>query len=109
MFSVARTLMQPCPINISKEMFNDNLNLLLIAADNKNNYVVIKDFDKFMHNQTKHEPRKHFCMYCLQCFISEEVISTHQTPSVYWAVKEIVANCSLRHTKSTQIVVTVLS
>ena len=27
-----------------------------------------------MYNQTKHKERKHFCMYCLQCFSSEKVL-----------------------------------
>ena len=30
-----------------------------------NHYVLIKDFNNFMFNQTKHEHRKHFCFYCL--------------------------------------------
>ena len=31
-----------------------------------------------MYNQTKHKCRKHFCMYCLQCFSSERVLTTHK-------------------------------
>ena len=31
-----------------------------------------------MYNQTKHEHRKHFCTYCLQCFSSETVLSNHK-------------------------------
>ena len=27
-----------------------------------------------MYNQSKHKERKHFCMYCLQCFSSERVL-----------------------------------
>ena len=42
-------------------------------------YVLIKDFNKFMYNQTKHEHRKHFCMYCLQCFSSEDVLNKHRS------------------------------
>ena len=37
-----------------------------------------KDLNKFMYNQTKHEHRKHFCMYCLQCFSSERVLTNHK-------------------------------
>ena len=41
-------------------------------------YVLIKDFNKFMYNQTKHEHRKYFCMYCLQCFSREDVLAEHK-------------------------------
>jgi len=59
---------QKCPIYISKEKFEDHLNLLLITNEEKQHYVLIKDFNQFMYNQTKHEHRKYFCMHCLQCF-----------------------------------------
>ena len=64
---------QPFPINISKETFEDQMNLLLISKDEKKHYVLIKDFNAFMYNQSKHKERKHFCMYCLQCFSSETI------------------------------------
>ena len=52
--------------------------LLLITEGGNKHYVLIKDFNKFMFNQTKHEHRKHFCMYCLQCFSSERVLNNHK-------------------------------
>ena len=30
-----------------------------------------------MYNQTKHKNKKHFCMYCLQCFSSERILANH--------------------------------
>ena len=68
---------QPFPIHISKETFEDHINLLLITEDEKKHYVLIKDFNAFMYNQTKHKERKHFCMYCLQCFSSERIFANH--------------------------------
>ena len=68
---------QPFPINISKETFKDQMNLLLITKDEKKHYVLIKDFNTFMYNQSKHKERKHFCMYCLQCFSSERILANH--------------------------------
>ena len=68
---------QPFPINISKETFEDQMNLLLITKDKKKHYVLIKDFNAFMCNQSKHKERKHFCMYCLQCFSSERILANH--------------------------------
>ena len=46
---------QPCPIHISKETFENQVNLLLITEDEKQHYVLIKDFNAFMYNQSKHK------------------------------------------------------
>ena len=69
---------QPYPIFVSKEKYERQMNLLLITEDENKHYVLIKDFNRFMFNQTKHEHRKHFCMHCLQCFSSEEVLNNHK-------------------------------
>ena len=68
---------QPFPIHIFKETFKDQMNLLLVTEDEKKHYVLIKDFNVFMYNQTKHKNKKHFCMYCLQCFSSERILANH--------------------------------
>ena len=65
---------QPFPIHISKETLKDQMNLLLITKDERKHYVLMKDFNSFMYNQSKHKERKHFCMYCLQC---ETILSNH--------------------------------
>ena len=59
---------QPFPIHISKEKFEDQMNLLLITKDEKKHYVLIKDFNTFIYNQSKHKNKKHFCMYCCNVF-----------------------------------------
>ena len=69
---------EPYPIYISKEKFNDMLNLLLITKGKEQHDVLIKSFNKFMYNQTKRRERKHFCRYCLQCFKSEIVLNNHK-------------------------------
>ena len=69
---------QSYPVYISKEKYEDHIELLLITKYETKHYVLIKDFNKFMFNQTKHEHRKHFCMYCLQCFSSERVLNNHK-------------------------------
>ena len=46
---------QAFPIYISKEKFDNQMNLLLIAKDEKKHYVLIKDFNAFMYNQSKHK------------------------------------------------------
>ena len=69
---------QNFPIYISKEKHQVHMELLLIIEGENKHYVLIKDFNKFMFNQTKHERRKHFCMYCLQCFSREDVLTEHK-------------------------------
>ena len=69
---------QKFPIYISKEKYQDHMELLLITEGENKHYVLIKDFNKFMFRQTKHEHKKHFCMYCLQCFSREDVLTEHK-------------------------------
>ena len=69
---------QPYPIYVSKEKYEDHMELLLITKDENKHYVLIKDFNKFMRKQTKHNEKKHFCMHCLQCFSSEGVLNNHK-------------------------------
>ena len=59
---------QPFPIHISKETFEDQMNLLLITKDEKKHYVLIKDFNAFMYNQSKH--RKGSTSACIVCNVS---------------------------------------
>ena len=73
---------QPYVIYVSKEKFNSCLNLLLITEGEVGHYCLLKDFNKFMYNQTKHKGRKHFCMYCLQCFSSERVLNNHKVDCI---------------------------
>ena len=54
------------------------MELLLITENENKHYVLMKDFNRFMRHQTKHNERKHFCMHCLQCFISESVLNNHK-------------------------------
>ena len=73
---------QRYPIYLSKEKFYHCLNLLLITEGDKKHYCLLKNFNKFMHNQTKNNGRKHFCMYCLQGFSSERVLNNHKVDCI---------------------------
>ena len=53
------------PIYMSKQNYNEVLNLLLITEGEKKHYLLIKDFNRMMYNKAKHQHRKHFCMHCL--------------------------------------------
>ena len=65
------------PIFISKQHNKDVLNLLLITEGEKQHYVLVKDFNRMMYNKTNHQHRKNFCMHCLQCFSTEEILTKH--------------------------------
>ena len=71
------------PVQISKEHYDDHLELLYIEGENElgeeiTHYVYIKDFSRLMYNFTKHKGKKHFCMHCLQCFYSNESLAKHK-------------------------------
>ena len=75
------------PIRISKENYEDHLDLLYIEEKeeekekecaNRAHYVYIKDSNSLMYSFTKHEHRKHFCMHCLQCFYSNDDLEKHR-------------------------------
>ena len=68
---------QPFPIHISKETFKDQVNLLLVTKDDKRPYILIKKLQQVHVQPIKHKERKHFCMYCLQCFSSDRVLANH--------------------------------
>ena len=55
---------QPYPIYVSKEKFDDHMELLLITENENKHHVLIKDFNKFMFNQTKNHNKKYF-LYAL--------------------------------------------
>ena len=65
------------PVFISDSQTENPLNLLLISNDNKRHYIYIKDFNRFMYKKTKHHCKKHFCIYCLQCFSTEAILNNH--------------------------------
>ena len=67
------------PIHVSKHENEKVLNLLLITQGERQHYVFIKDFNKMMYNKTKHQHRKHFCMFCLQCFSTDEILAKHKS------------------------------
>ena len=56
---------QPFPIHISKETFEDQMNLLLITKDEKKHYVLIKDFNAFMYNLVNRNIKKESTFVCI--------------------------------------------
>ena len=75
------------PIEISKESYDDHLDLLYIEGKNNlgeetTHYIYIKDFNRLMFTFTKHKGKKHFCRHCLQCFYSKESLAKHRVDCI---------------------------
>ena len=51
--------------------------LLLIGEEDKNHYALIKDITTFIYDHAIHHGRKHFCRYCIQASIAEEILKLH--------------------------------
>jgi len=62
------------PLYSNKEDPYNAINILLY----KNHYVLIKNFNKLMFSFSKHKGGKHFCMRCLHCCSSSEVLEEHK-------------------------------
>ena len=54
-----------------------HIDLVLIGEEGKRHYVLIKEFNTFMYDHTLDHGKKHFCIYCLQAFSTEEMLKRH--------------------------------
>ena len=61
------------PLYISKKSNEQVLNVLLISNKEKTHYFFIKYFNRLIYSRTEYKDRKHFCMSCLQNFITKEL------------------------------------
>ena len=50
----------------------------MIHEGDKSHYVYIKGFNRLMFNKTGNKNKKWFCMRCLQCFSSENILNKHK-------------------------------
>ena len=65
------------PIYVSGKV-SDCMNVLMIHEGDKSHYVYIKDFNRLMFNKTRHKNKEWFCMRCLQCFSSKNILNKHK-------------------------------
>ena len=70
-FALMRYLVYP--VYISKEKFENRMDLLLITDENKPHYVYIKDFNRFMCNKTKNKNKKHFASIVYSVLVVKEI------------------------------------
>ena len=48
-----------------------------MAEEEKKNYVLVNDFNRFMYDHSLHRRRKHFYRYCLHIPITEGMLKRH--------------------------------
>ena len=66
------------PIRISEEKYSGHIELLYIQKETISHYVYIQNFNRLMYNFTKYKDTIHFCMHCLHCFSSQNLLERHQ-------------------------------
>ena len=54
------------------------INLLLIEKAGKFHYTWIKDLNRLLYDQSKHQHRKHFCPRCLHGYSREDLLDAHK-------------------------------
>lgn len=54
------------------------MNVLMIENDGMNHYIYVKYFNRLMTGKKNHHGKKYFCMYCLQCFSSGDMLFNHK-------------------------------
>ena len=54
-----------------------HIDFLLMAEEEKKNYVLVNDFNRFMYDHSLHRRRKHFYRYCLRILITEGMLKCH--------------------------------
>ena len=66
------------PIFISKQKFEDSIDLLLLTVDDKLHQSTLKNLTHSCFIKQKIKINKWFCKSCLQCFNSENVLIKHK-------------------------------
>ena len=59
---------------ISENIHENDLSLFYYM----NHICLIKDLNKYLFRNNKHENKKHFCIRCLNSFYSEENLNKHK-------------------------------
>ena len=88
---------QPYPISVSKEKFENQINLLLITEDENKHCISIKDFNRFMFNQTKHK-RKTIFVCSVYKFSAKKVFSRNTKLSVMSSMVNKLSECLIKET-----------
>ena len=62
------------PVPVTKERFDQHVNLILLSDGQKSHYRWIKSMSRLLGHQNSDGHRYHYCIYCLQGFTSHRVL-----------------------------------
>ena len=48
-----------------------------MGEEEKEQYILVKDFNTFMYFHSLHRGREYFCRYCLHAFINKQILNRH--------------------------------
>jgi len=86
---------QPYPIYVLKEKFENQMNLLLITEDENKHCISIKDFNRFMFNQTNHKEKDIFVCSVYK-FSAKKVFSRNTKLSVMSSMVDKLSECLIK-------------
>ena len=65
------------PIHITPERFDRHVNLLLLGDGKKQHYCWIKDLNRLLSDQNKHNSCTYFCPHCLHGYTKQSLLEDH--------------------------------
>lgn len=66
------------PVHITKQRFDIHVNLLLYCQGHQNHYCLIRNLNRLLSDQRKHNGTMFHCPYCLHGFVREDFLQDHQ-------------------------------
>ncbi|XP_020917577.1 uncharacterized protein LOC110254870 [Exaiptasia diaphana] len=66
------------PSYITKQRFDVHVDLLLYSEGQQNHYCLIRNLNRLLSDQRKHNGTMFHCHYCLHGFVSEDLLQDHQ-------------------------------
>ncbi|XP_033741829.1 uncharacterized protein LOC117328409 [Pecten maximus] len=67
------------PKHITQKRYDQHVDLIFLTDGRKSHYCWIKDLNRLLNDQKSDSHRHFFCMYCLQGFTKERILSDHIT------------------------------
>ena len=65
------------PLVITKERYEQHVNLLLISRGEQRHFCLIRNLNAFLADRTKHKGQTFYCNYCLHGFCTESGLTEH--------------------------------
>ncbi|KAK3747985.1 hypothetical protein QZH41_003960 [Actinostola sp. cb2023] len=66
------------PVHISEERYSVHVDLLLYSLGQQHHYCLIRDLNRLLSNQRKHNGKMFHCPHCLHGFVRQDLLDDHQ-------------------------------